>query len=66
MACFYLTGDFDFPLKITGRDMDKYNGFLIHKLATLANIGTALTIFELSEGKVEMAYASGAGRGGDE
>ncbi len=59
MECYHLTGDFDFLLKVAIKDMDEYNDFLIHKLATLANIGTVQTNFVLSEGKVETAYALG-------
>ena len=56
MECYRLTGQFDFLLKIAIRDMQEYNGFLMDKLATLANIGSVQTYFVLSEGKSETAY----------
>jgi DNA-binding Lrp family transcriptional regulator len=57
MECYHLTGRFDFLIKIAIRDMNEYNDFLMHKLATLANVGSLETFFVLSEGKVETAYA---------
>jgi Lrp/AsnC family leucine-responsive transcriptional regulator len=57
MECYHLTGRFDFLIKIAIKDMNEYNDFLMHKLATLANVGSLETFFVLSEGKVETAYA---------
>lgn len=57
MECYQLTGQFDFLLKIAIRDMKEYNGFLMDKLATLPNIASVETMFVVSEGKVETAYA---------
>jgi Lrp/AsnC family leucine-responsive transcriptional regulator len=57
MECYHLTGRFDFLMKISIRDMKEYNDFLMHKLATLANVGSLETFFVLSEGKVDTAYA---------
>lgn len=64
MECYHLTGQFDFLLKIAIRDMTEYNDFLMHCLATLANIGVVQTFFVLSEGKKETAYALEAAGGG--
>jgi Lrp/AsnC family leucine-responsive transcriptional regulator len=63
MECYHLTGRFDFLIKIAIRDMNEYNDFLMHKLATLANVGSLETFFVLSEGKLETAYAL-EGQGG--
>jgi Lrp/AsnC family leucine-responsive transcriptional regulator len=57
MECYQLTGQFDFLLKVASRDMKQYNTFLMDKLATLPNISGVETMFVLSEGKVETAYA---------
>jgi Lrp/AsnC family leucine-responsive transcriptional regulator len=57
MECYQLTGQFDFLLKVASRDMKEYNAFLMDKLATLPNIAGVETMFVLSEGKVETAYA---------
>ena len=57
MECYQLTGQFDFLLKTAIKDMVEYNDFLMHRLATLANIGGVQTFFVLNEGKVETAYA---------
>lgn len=63
MECFHLTGRFDFLIKIAIGDMKEYNEFLMHKLATLANVGSLETFFVLSEGKRETAYALGVDGG---
>lgn len=57
MECYQLTGQFDFLLKVASRDMKEYNSFLMDRLATLPNIAGVETMFVLSEGKVETAYA---------
>jgi Lrp/AsnC family leucine-responsive transcriptional regulator len=57
MECYQLTGQFDFLIKVASRDMKEYNTFLMDKLATLPNITAVETMFVLSEGKVETAYA---------
>jgi Lrp/AsnC family leucine-responsive transcriptional regulator len=64
MECFHLTGRFDFLIKIAIGDMNEYNDFLMHKLATLPNVGSLETFFVLSEGKRETAYALGVAAGG--
>lgn len=57
MECYHLTGQFDFLLKVASHDMKEYNAFLMDRLATLPNIAGVETMFVLSEGKVETAYA---------
>ena len=57
MECYQLTGQSDFLLKVASRDMKEYNSFLMDRLATLPNISGVETMFVLSEGKVETAYA---------
>jgi len=56
MECYHLTGTFDFLLKIAIEGMKEYEEFLMHKLATLSNIGVLQSFFVLSEKKVETAY----------
>ena len=56
MECYHITGEYDFILKITLKDMNEYNDFILTKLATLPNIRTVQSFFVLSEGKVETAY----------
>jgi Lrp/AsnC family leucine-responsive transcriptional regulator len=57
MECYHLTGHVDFLLKVAIRDMKAYRSFVLEKLGTLPNIGGLETMFVLSEGKVETAYA---------
>jgi Lrp/AsnC family leucine-responsive transcriptional regulator len=64
MECYHLTGRFDFLIKMAIRDMKEYNDLLMHKLATLANVGGLETFFVLSEGKKETAYALDLGKKG--
>lgn len=56
MECYHMTGAFDFLLKIAVKDMEEYYGFVINKLANLANLGTVQTFFVLHEAKKNTAY----------
>lgn len=56
MECYHMTGQFDYLLKVVIRDMDAYHDFMMHKLATLPNIGVVQTFFVMSEAKQETAY----------
>jgi DNA-binding Lrp family transcriptional regulator len=56
MECYHMTGQFDFLLKVTLKDMDEYYNFVIDRLARLHNVGTVQSFFVLHEAKVETAY----------
>ena len=57
MECFYMTGEYDFLLKIAVKDMDEYYDFVINKLSRLSNVGTVQSFFVLKESKRITAYS---------
>lgn len=49
VECYCISGGADFLLKVLVKDMDEYRQFILHKLATLANIGNAQSRFVVNE-----------------
>lgn len=47
--CFCVSGNSDFLLKIVVSDMDDYRDFILHKLASIKNIGNAQSHFVMNE-----------------
>ena len=47
--CFCVSGNSDFLLKVVVSDMDDYRNFILHKLASLKNIGNAQSHFVMNE-----------------
>ncbi|MCX2451733.1 MULTISPECIES: Lrp/AsnC family transcriptional regulator [Pedobacter] len=54
--CYYITGNFDFILKIVSPDMKGYNDFLRGKLSKLPNVGSVQSFLVLSEEKRDTSY----------
>jgi DNA-binding Lrp family transcriptional regulator len=51
--CFHIAGMYDFLLKVMISDMDAYQHFVNHKLASMDNIGNVQSAFVMSEIKSE-------------
>ena len=51
MECHYVSGSFDFILKVVVDDIEQYNLFAFEKLSLVPNIGNVETLFSLSERK---------------
>ena len=49
--CFHVSGDYDYLLKITVKDMGAYHQFLNDKLTYLDHIGSAHSTFIINEVK---------------
>ena len=49
VECYCISGGSDFLLKVLIKDMDEYRHFILHKLATLSNIGNAQSRFVVNE-----------------
>ena len=49
VECYCISGGSDFLLKVLMKDMDEYRHFILHKLATLSNIGNAQSRFVVNE-----------------
>ena len=47
--CYCVSGHSDFLLKIVVTDMDEYRDFILHKLASIKNIGNAQSHFVMNE-----------------
>lgn len=47
--CYCVSGNSDFLLKIVVADMDDYRDFILHKLASIKNIGNAQSHFVMNE-----------------
>jgi DNA-binding Lrp family transcriptional regulator len=47
--CYCVSGNSDFLLKIVVSDMDDYRNFILHKLASIKNIGNAQSHFVMNE-----------------
>jgi DNA-binding Lrp family transcriptional regulator len=47
--CYCVSGQSDFLLKIVVADMDEYRHFILHKLASLKNIGNAHSHFVMNQ-----------------
>lgn len=47
--CYNISGDFDFLLKIWVRDMKDYQNFVLNKLGSIRNIGSAHSTFVMGE-----------------
>ena len=47
--CYCVSGHSDFLLKIVVEDMDEYRNFILHKLASIKNIGNAQSHFVMNQ-----------------
>ena len=52
--CFHIAGMYDFLLRVMVSDMDAYQQFVSHKLASMENIGNVQSAFVMSEIKSEV------------
>jgi Lrp/AsnC family transcriptional regulator, leucine-responsive regulatory protein len=52
--CFHIAGMYDFLLRVMISDMDAYQHFVNHKLASMENIGNVQSAFVMSEIKSEV------------
>ena len=51
VACYHLTGNFDYLLQVVTTDMTAYQDFLVNRLATIPDIGQVHSAFVLTEAK---------------
>jgi Lrp/AsnC family transcriptional regulator, leucine-responsive regulatory protein len=49
VECYCISGGSDFLLKVLVKDMEEYRHFILHKLATLSNIGNAQSRFVVND-----------------
>ncbi len=51
VACFHISGDYDYILKIHVRDMEAYRDFMVTKLTAINHIGSTQSSFVINEVK---------------
>ena len=51
LECFHVSGDYDYILKISIKDMEEYREFMVTKLTTLQHIGSTHSTFTIGEVK---------------
>ncbi len=56
MECYYISGNFDFLLKIQCGDMDDYHQFITKKFSTIKNITQFYSSFVMAEAKLKYHY----------
>lgn len=56
MECYYVSGTWDFLLKILCEDMETYHDFVIHKFSVIKNVTQFYSSFVMSETKVTHKY----------
>ncbi|HPD95171.1 MAG: Lrp/AsnC family transcriptional regulator [Bacteroidales bacterium] len=56
MECYYVSGTWDFLLKVQCNDMEDYHNFVIHSFSILKNITQFYSSFVMSESKVSHKY----------
>lgn len=56
MECYYISGNYDFLLKVQCADMDDYHQFITQKFSTIKNITQFYSSFVMAEAKVKYNY----------
>ncbi len=56
MECYYISGNFDFLLKVQCADMDDYHHFITHKFSTIKNISQFYSSFVMAEAKMKYNF----------
>lgn len=56
MECYYVSGTWDFFIKIQCADMDDYHNFVINRFSRLKNITQFYSSFVMSESKVSYKH----------
>lgn len=57
MACYHISGDYDYLLKILVSDITAYRDFMVKKLTTINHIGSTHSMFMINEVKQSTAIA---------
>ena len=54
--CFHVSGDYDYILKVSVKDMEEYREFMVTKLTGLQHIGSTHSSFMIGEVKNTTAF----------
>ncbi len=55
VACYHISGDYDYLLKVYLKDMESFREFMVNKLTTISHIGSTHSTFMISEVKHSIA-----------
>lgn|SRR5690554_1792956 len=56
LECFHVSGEYDYVLKISLKDMENYRDFMISKLTSLDEVSSTQSMFSIEEVKNTTAY----------
>lgn len=56
LECFHVSGEYDYVLKISLKDMEEYRDFMISKLTSLNEVSSTQSMFSIEEVKNTTAY----------
>ncbi|PKP19794.1 MAG: AsnC family transcriptional regulator [Bacteroidetes bacterium HGW-Bacteroidetes-21] len=56
MECYYISGNYDFLLKVHCNDMDDFHNFLTNKFSVIKNITQFVSSFVMAESKVKQSF----------
>jgi len=51
LECYHISGDYDYLLKVIGKDMEAFRDFMVNKLTTISHIGSTHSMFMINEVK---------------
>ncbi|MFD2550864.1 Lrp/AsnC family transcriptional regulator [Bizionia sediminis] len=51
VACYHISGDYDYLLKVVVQDMEKFRDFMVKKLTSISHIGSTHSMFVINEVK---------------
>jgi Lrp/AsnC family transcriptional regulator, leucine-responsive regulatory protein len=57
MECYYISGNYDFLLKVHCNDMDDYHNFVTEKFSVIKNITQFYSSFVMAETKVKRNFS---------
>jgi len=57
MECYYISGNYDFLLKVCCKDMEDYHNFVTARFSVIKNITQFYSSFVMAETKVKLHYS---------
>ena len=51
LECYHVSGDYDYLIKVIGKDMKAFRKFMVEKLTTINHIGSTHSMFVINEVK---------------
>mgnify|MGYP001026561154 CR=1 FL=1 len=51
LECYHISGDYDYLLKVIGKDMEAFREFMVNRLTKINHIGSTHSMFVINEVK---------------